>query len=82
MTMGLFMDADGLPLAFDIYPGNQNEQLTLKPLENKVIRDFDCSEFIFCSDAGLGSAKNRFLNSFGNRSYVITHSLKKLKKET
>ena len=45
MTMGLFMDADGLPLAFDIYPGNQNEQLTLKPLENKVIRDFDCSEF-------------------------------------
>ena len=81
VTMGLFMDADGLPLAFDIYPGNQNEQLTLKPLENKVIRDFDCSEFIFCSDAGLGSAKNRFLNSFGNRSYVITHSLKKLKKE-
>lgn len=81
VTMGLFMDADGLPLAFDVYPGNQNEQLTLKPLENKVIRDFDCSEFIFCSDAGLGSVKNRFINSFGNRSYVITHSLKKLKEE-
>lgn len=81
VTMGLFMDADGIPLAFDIYPGNQNEQLTLKPLENRLIRDFGCSEFIFCSDAGLGSAKNRFLNSFGNRSYVITHSLKKMKKE-
>ena len=81
VTMGLFMDADGIPLAFDIYPGNQNEQLTLKPLETKVIRDFGCSEFIFCSDAGLGSVKNRFLNSFGNRSYVITHSLKKLKRE-
>lgn len=64
VTMGLFMDADGIPLAFDIFPGNQNEQLTLKPLEAKVIRDFDCSEFIFCSDAGLGSVKNRFLNSF------------------
>lgn len=81
VTMGLFMDADGIPLAFDIYPGNQNEQLTLKPLEAKLIRDFNCSEFIFCSDAGLGSAKNRFLNSFGNRSYVITHSLKKMKKD-
>lgn len=81
VTMGLFMDADGIPLAFDIFPGNQNEQLTLKPLEAKVIRDFDCSEFIFCSDAGLGSVKNRFLNSFGNRSYVITYSLKKMKKE-
>lgn len=81
VTMGLFMDADGIPLAFDMFPGNQNEQLTLKPLENKVIRDFNCSEFIFCSDAGLGSAKNRFLNSFGNRSYVITYSLKKMKKD-
>lgn len=81
VTMGLFMDADGIPLAFDIFPGNQNEQTTLKPLENTIIRDFGCSEFIFCSDAGLGSKSNRFLNSFGNRSYVITQSLKKMKKE-
>lgn len=81
VTMGLFMDADGIPLAFDIFPGNQNEQLTLKPIEQKVIKDFNCSEFIFCSDAGLGGKNNRFLNSFGNRSYVITYSLKKMKKE-
>ena len=81
VTMGLFMDADGIPLSFDIFPGNQNEQVTLKPLETKLIRDFGCSEFVFCSDAGLGSVKNRFFNSFGNRSYVITHSLKKMKKE-
>lgn len=81
ITMGLFMDADGIPLAFDIFPGNQNEQTTLKPLESKVIRDFDCSEFIFCSDAGLGSRSNRRFNSFGNRSYVITQSLKKMREE-
>lgn len=81
VTMGLFMDADGIPLAFDLFPGNQNEQLTLKPLETKVIRDFNCSEFIFCSDAGLGGRNNRFLNSFGNRAYVITYSLKKMKKD-
>lgn len=81
VTMGLFMDADGIPLAFDIFPGNQNEQTTLKPLEKKIIRDFGCSEFIFCSDAGLGSAGNRKFNNTGNRAYVITHSLKKMKKE-
>ena len=77
--MGLFMDADGIPLAFDVFPGNQNEQTTLKPLEMKIIKDFNCSEFIFCSDAGLGSANNRAFNSIGNRAYVITHSLKKMK---
>ncbi len=81
VTMGLFMDADGIPLAFDIFPGNQNEQTTLKPLESKVIKDFGCSEFIFCSDAGLGSRANRRFNSLANRSYVITQSLKKMRKE-
>ena len=75
------MDADGIPLAFDIFPGNQNEQTTLKPLEKKIIKDFNCSEFIFCSDAGLGSANNREFNSIGNRAYVVTHSLKKMKQE-
>ncbi len=75
------MDADGIPLAFDIFPGNQNEQTTLKPLESKVIKDFGCSEFIFCSDAGLGSRANRRFNSLANRSYVITQSLKKMRKE-
>lgn len=81
VTMGLFMDSDGIPLAFDIFPGNQNEQTTLKPLEKKILQDFDCSEFIFCADAGLGSAANRRFNSIGNRAYIITHSLKKMKKE-
>lgn len=81
VTMGLFMDADGIPLAFDIFPGNQNEQTTLKPLETKVVSDFECSDFIFCSDAGLGSKANRKFNSFGNRAYVITQSLKKMNKE-
>ena len=81
VTMGLFMDADGMPLAFDIFPGYQNEQTTLKPLESKMIRDFECSEFIFCSDAGLGSKANHRYNSFGNRAYVITQSIKKMKEE-
>lgn len=81
VTMGLFMDADGIPLSFDIFPGNQNEQTTLKPLEQKIIRDFNCSEFIFCSDSGLGSHNNRRFNSFSHRAYVITHSLKKMKAE-
>lgn len=79
--MGLFMDADGFPLSFDLFPGNQNEQLTLKGHEHKVINDFECSQFVYCSDSGLGSKKNRLLNTTGGRSYVITQSLKKLKKD-
>ena len=37
VQMGLFMDRDGIPLAFSVFPGNENEQPSLKPLETKVI---------------------------------------------
>ena len=72
---------DSLRFEDDIFPGNQNEQTTLKPLEKKIIKDFNCSEFIFCWDASLGSANNRTFNSIGTLAYVVTHSLKKMKQE-
>ncbi len=79
IQMGLFLDGDGFPLCFSIFPGNQNEQPTLKPLEKKILKDFNLSEFIVCTDAGLASAENRKFNAFGGRSYIVTQSLKKLK---
>ena len=81
--MGMFMDHDGIPLAFDIYPGNKNEQPTLKPLEKKVIKDFGLEEIIVCTDAGLSSKGNRKYNdlSIGGkqiRGYITTQSVKQL----
>ena len=77
--MGLFMDGDGIPLSFDTFPGNKNEQVTLKPLEEKIINDFGNSKFVVCTDAGLASNSNRKFNNKNNRKYVTTQSLKKLK---
>lgn len=79
--MGLMMDGDGIPLAFDLYEGNKNEQTTLKPLEEGIIKDFELSKFIYCSDAGLSSKTNKKLNSIQEHTYIITQSLKKLKKD-
>ncbi len=81
IQMGMFTDGDGVPLAFSLFPGNQNEQKSLKPLEQKVIRDFGCHKFIYCSDAGLGSESIREFNNIGERSFIVTQSIKKLKKE-
>lgn len=82
VEMGLFMDADGIPLAFSINPGNQNEQLSLIPLEKKLMENFDLSKFVVCTDAGLSSSSNRKFNDDkdGNRAFVTTQSIKKLKK--
>ena len=81
--MGLFMDGDGIPLSFNIYPGNQNEQKTLIPEESKIINDFklDDTKVILCTDAGLASDDIKKYNIKDGRGFVITQSLKKLKEE-
>ena len=79
IQMGLFMDGDGIPLAFSINRGNMNEQLTLKPLEKKIISDFELSKFIVCTDAGLASEDNRKFNDKDSRAFITTQSIKKLK---
>lgn len=81
IQMGLFTDGDGLPLAFSLFPGNQNEQKSLKPLEAKILQQFGCQKFICCSDAGLASEDNRFFNHLGQRSFIVTQSIKKLPTE-
>lgn len=79
VQMGLFMDGDGVPLAFCINKGNSNEQTTLKPLEQKILSDFGLSKFIVCTDAGLASTANRKFNNIQERAFITTQSLKKLK---
>lgn len=80
VQMGLFIDGNGIPLAFSITKGNTNEQTTLQPLEKKILSDFSLSKFIVCTDAGLSSTANRKFNNIGERSFITTQSIKKLKK--
>ena len=79
--MRLFTDGDGLPLAFSLFPGNQNEQKSLKLLESKILKRFGCEKFIYCSDAGLASEDNRVFKHLGKRSFIVTQSIKKLPAE-
>lgn len=79
VQMGLFLDGDGIPLAFNINPGNTNEQITLQPLEKQIINDFNNASFVVCTDAGLASNANRKFNDKENRKFITTQSIKKLK---
>lgn len=80
VQMGLFMDMEGMPLAFCINPGNTNEQVTLKPLEDKLKDNFGISKVVVCTDGGLSSYENRKNDHVGERAFITVQSLKKLKK--
>lgn len=78
VQMGLFIDNDGIPLSMCLTSGNQSEQLTALPLEKKLIKMMENSDFIYCADAGLGSYPIRKFNSMGGRRFIVTQSFKKL----
>ena len=80
VQLGLFLDGDGIPLAFTVFPGNKNEQPTLIPMEKKILSDFALSKFIICTDAGLASTANRRFNDRADRSFIVTQSLKTMKR--
>ena len=91
VQMGLFMDGDGIPLGFCINPGNTNEQVTIRPLEKQLIKNFSDTDIIVCTDAGLASDDMRRFNNIteddtlsqfglrGKRHYICVQSIKKLK---
>lgn len=81
VEMGMFIDHDGIPLAVCIHPGNTNEQVTLRPLEDTIIKDYHLSKFVVCADAGLSSMANKRYNSVQNRAFIVTQSIKKLKND-
>lgn len=81
IQMGLFMDADGIPLGFSLFDGNKNEQKSLIPLEKTILDSYGLEKVIICTDAGLSGYENKFFNSRKNKAYIATQSLKKLKKE-
>ncbi len=81
VQMGLFLDRSGLPLAFTITDGNQNEQTTLLPMEKRILQDFGLSKFVVCTDSGLSSESSRKFNNFGERAFITVQSMKKMKKK-
>jgi transposase len=80
VQMGLLVDGSGVPLALTTFPGNQNEQPSLKPLEKKILKDFGLEDthLVICTDSGLASEANRRFNSVINRDYITVMSLKRM----
>ena len=78
--MELFMDHDGIPLAFTTFPGS-SEKPTLLPLERKIISDFGVGNIVVCTDAGLATDSIRKFNDIqlggeAVRSFITVQSLK------
>lgn len=58
VEMGLLMDRNGIPLAFDLFPGNESEKVHMRPIINRIKQDFSNTRIIFVADRGLNTSDN------------------------
>ena len=70
VEMGLLMDKNGIPLAFDLFPGNESEKVHMRPVINRVKQEFSDSRIIFVADRGLNTSDNIYFLNGNNRGEV------------
>ena len=75
--MGLFIDSNGIPIAYKLFPGNNTDQTTLRPALEKSIEKMDFGKIIVVADGGVNNGPNiaRLLEK-GN-GYILSKSTKK-----
>ena len=68
IEMGLLMDKNGIPLAFDLFPGNESEKVHMRPIVNRIKNEFSDTRIIFVADRGLNTSDNIYYLNGDNKS--------------
>lgn len=68
VEMGLLIDKNGIPLAFELFPGNESEKLHMRPIINRIKNEFSDTRIIFVADRGLNTSDNIYYLNGDNRS--------------
>ncbi len=70
VQMGLLMDRNGIPVAYDLFPGNESEKIHMRPIINRVKARFENSRIIYVADRGLNTSDNIYwLNGDNKRDH-------------
>jgi len=81
VQMGLFMDSLGLPMCYGLFPGNTNDCLTLKPMVQKLQKNYSVGKVIVVADKGLNTGKNIVYQKAIGNGYVMSLSIRGANKE-
>jgi transposase len=76
VQMGLLMDNSGLPVAYQLFPGNTNDCTTLLPVIKRIRKQYGTGKAIVVSDKGLNSQKNAYYLANSRGGYVFSQSVR------
>ena len=76
VQMGLFMDNSGLPIAYQLFPGNNNDCTTLLPLIKRIRKQYGIGKAVVVSDKGMNTQKNAYYLANSRGGYVFSQSVR------
>jgi len=76
VQMGLFMDNSGLPISYQLFPGNNNDCTTLLPVIKRIRREYGIGKAVVVSDKGMNTQKNAYYLANSRGGYVFSQSVR------
>lgn len=81
VQMGLLMDTKGIPICYDLFPGNTNDCETLMPVLDKVKKDYGVGRTIIVADKGVNTADNIAFSLAKGDGYIYSQTVRGANKE-
>lgn len=76
VQMGLFMDTQGIPITYGLYPGNQLDKQTFIPMLRKIQQDFSLGRLIVVADKGMTTGDNIWYTLSAKNGYILSYSVR------
>jgi transposase len=74
--MGLASDAEGLPISYEVFPGNESEKLHLRPAVFELYSKYDAGRVIAVADSAQNTGNNIYYLDQGKQGYVFSQSIR------
>jgi len=76
VQLGLAMDADGIPISYEVFPGNDSEKLHLRPIIRELVNTYETGRVIAVADAAQNTGNNIYYLESGKCSYVFSQTIR------
>lgn len=81
VQMGLFIDNNGIPITYQLFPGNTNDCLTYRPNLSRIKKEYDLGKVVVVADKGMTTGDNIWYTLSAGDGYVFSMSIRGADKE-
>lgn len=81
VQMGLFIDNNGIPITYELFPGNTNDCLTYRPNLSRIKKDYNLGKVVVVADKGMTTGDNIWYTLTAGDGYVFSMSVRSADKE-